>query len=157
MMESPHLGDSKEGTAERPITFDERTGITKRDMKTFCAVLDVRAFDSVPSLCAAEWAAAYRLAKMWEFEQVREFIFKHLEASITDPFERIEFADALGVGRWVVPALAQLCFRDASLTAAEGARLGFERFALVCRMRETPRTRQNVNQYEASLNKVLPQ
>lgn len=41
-MESPHLGDSKEGTAEHPIIFDDRAGITKADMQSFCAVLDVR-------------------------------------------------------------------------------------------------------------------
>ncbi|KAG8925895.1 hypothetical protein FRC01_009573, partial [Tulasnella sp. 417] len=96
MMESPHLGDSKEGTTDRPIIFDERTGITKRDMKIFCAVLDIRAFHAAPTFSVTEWASAYRLAKMWDFEQLRDYIFKHLNASITDPFERIEFADALG-------------------------------------------------------------
>lgn len=91
---------------------------------------------------------------MWEFEQLRDYIFKHLNASITDPFERIEFADALGFGQWVVPALAQLCNREAALTAAEGARLGFDRFATVCRQREAPRHRYQVSEYENRLNQA---
>lgn len=42
MLESPHLGDSKEGNLEKPITFDERTGVTPEDMEYFCKVLDIR-------------------------------------------------------------------------------------------------------------------
>ncbi|KIO30409.1 hypothetical protein M407DRAFT_20476 [Tulasnella calospora MUT 4182] len=155
MMESPHLGDSKEGTTEHPIIFDERTGITKSDMKIFCASLDIRAFQVAPTFSITEWASAYRLAKMWEFEQLRDYIFKHLNASIADPFERIEFADALGFEQWVIPALAQLCNREAALTAAEGARLGFDRFAIVCRQREDRRTRHQVLEYENRLKQPV--
>lgn len=155
MMESPHLGDSKEGSAEHPIIFDERTKITRSDMKNFCAVLDIRACESAPGFSVAEWASAYRLAKMWEFEQLRDYIFKHLNTSITNPFDRIEYADALGFSQWVAPALCELCTRDAALTAAEGARLGFARFAEVSRLRETGRSKYNVTQYDGWLKKAV--
>ncbi|KAG8944474.1 hypothetical protein FRC04_001786 [Tulasnella sp. 424] len=155
MMESPHLGDSKEGSAEHPIVLDERTKITRGDMKNFCAVLDIRACESAPTLSVADWASAYRLAKMWEFEHVREYIYKHLDVSITDPFERIEYADALGFSQWVAPALCNLCTRDAAFTAAEGGRLGLVRFAELCRLREMNRPKYNTTQYDGWLNKAI--
>ncbi|KAG9048411.1 hypothetical protein FS837_012925 [Tulasnella sp. UAMH 9824] len=154
MMESPHLGDSKEGTAEHPIVFDDRTGIAKADMQSFCAVLDVRAFEPGPTLSVAEWASAYRLSKMWEFEQVHNYICKYLDELVKDPFERIELADCLGLKEWVAPALVQLCMRDAPLTASEGARLGIDRFANVCRTRETGRTLYDLNFYEGQMKSV---
>ncbi|KAG8923895.1 hypothetical protein FRC00_005726 [Tulasnella sp. 408] len=153
MMESPHLGDSKEGTMENPIVFDEMTKITKRDMKSFCTALDMRTFLPPPKLSVAEWQSAYRLAKMWDFEHLRDYIFKHLDTTITDPFERIQVADALGFEQWVIPAMAQLCNREAPLTAVDGARLGLYRFAEVCRLREHPRERYEVSKYEEWLKK----
>lgn len=90
---------------------------------------------------------------MWEFEQLRDYIFKHLDESITDPFTRLDAAEVLGLDQWIAPALAQLCHRQASLTAAEGKRLGFKRFAEVCRLREHNRPRFAVSEYEKWLNK----
>ncbi|KIO30408.1 hypothetical protein M407DRAFT_20475 [Tulasnella calospora MUT 4182] len=153
MMESPHLGNSEEGTTAHPIVFDERTGITQSDMKSCCAALDIRAFQATPKFSITEWASAYRLANMWEFEQLRDYILKHLNKSITDPLKRIEIADDLGIDQWIAPALAQLCNREAPLTPAEGVRLGFKRFAEVSRLREHPRQRFQVSEYEKWLNK----
>ncbi|KAG8940993.1 hypothetical protein FRC04_004849 [Tulasnella sp. 424] len=153
MLESPHLGDSKEGTLEKPITFDERTGITPEDMKYFCSVLDIRAFQQPPKLAPAQWASAYRLAKMWEFEQLRDYIFKFLDKSVKDPFERIEFADMLGVETWIIPALAEICRRDKTLTVEEGTRLGFTRLLQVCKQRERGRSQYEISDYETWLGK----
>ncbi|KAG8944475.1 hypothetical protein FRC04_001787 [Tulasnella sp. 424] len=157
MMESPHLGDSKEGTAENPIVVDERTKITRRDMKNFWAVVEARVCDPALALSAGDWASAYRLAKIWEFEHVREHIYKHLDETIKDPVERIEYADILGFSQWVAPALIELCMRTAALTAAEGARLGFVRFAEVCRVREMGMSRNgyDATQYDGWLNKAI--
>ncbi|KAG8912070.1 hypothetical protein FRC00_005330 [Tulasnella sp. 408] len=156
MVESPHLGESKEGTTEHPIVIDhERTGITKKDMRSFCAILDVRAFQSELEFSIVEWASAYRLARMWEFEQLRDHILKHLDESITDPFTRIDIADVLGLDQWIAPALAQLCRREAALTAAEGERLGFKRLTEVCRLREYYRRQYALSDYEKWLNKEL--
>ncbi|KAG8912069.1 hypothetical protein FRC00_005329 [Tulasnella sp. 408] len=153
MIESPHLGDSNEGSADYPIIVDDRAGITEADMQSFCAVLDLRAFEPAPTFSTPEWAAAYRLLRMWEFEQLGDYIFKHLDESITDAFTRIHIADVLGLDQWIAPALAQLCHREASLTAAEGERLGFKRFAEVCRLREHVRQQFPVSNYERWLNK----
>lgn len=90
---------------------------------------------------------------MWDFEQLRDYIFKHLDETITDPLERIQVADALEFEQWVIPAMAQLCKREAPLSAMEGASLGFHRFAEVCRLREHPRKRYEVSKYEEWLKK----
>lgn len=42
MLESPHLGDSKEGSLESPITFDSRTGIVPEDFKSLLKVISIR-------------------------------------------------------------------------------------------------------------------
>ncbi|KAG8986603.1 hypothetical protein FRB90_003895 [Tulasnella sp. 427] len=155
MLESPHLGDSKEGTLEKPITFDERTGIQPEDMKQFCTVLDIRAFQDPPKLKAAQWASAYRLAKMWEFEQVRDYIFKFLDKSVKDPFERLEFADMLGVEAWIIPALAEICSRPQSLTLQEGTRLGYARLIQICQQRDQGRQQYQISDYQTWLTSAL--
>ncbi|KAG8910707.1 hypothetical protein FRC00_007685 [Tulasnella sp. 408] len=151
MLESPHLGDSKEGNLEKPITFDERTGITPEDMEYFCKVLEIRAFQQPPKLTPAQWASAYRLAKMWEFEQLRDYIFKFLDQSVKDPFERVEFADMLGVEAWIIPALAQICQRTNPLTVEEATRLGYARLIKVCKQREKGRPAYEISDYETWL------
>ncbi|KAG8918128.1 hypothetical protein FRC01_002038 [Tulasnella sp. 417] len=151
MLESPHLGDSREGNLEKPITFDERTGITPEDMEYFCKVLDIRAFQQPPKLSPEQWASAYRLAKMWEFEQLRDYILKFLDRSVKDPFERIEFADMLGVEAWIIPALAQICQRSNALNVEEAAKLGYARLVKVCKQRERRRSAYEISDYETWL------
>lgn len=109
----------------------------------------------IPSLSLTEWASAYRLAKMWEFDQLRDYIYKHLDKSVKDPLPRIEYADALDFENWIVPALAQLCNRTEVLTAEEGARLGLARFAEVCKHRERGRSRSNPSDYENWIDKSV--
>lgn len=48
MLESPYLGDSKEGSIENPIVFDDMTKIAPRDMKSFLKVMNIR-YDQVLS------------------------------------------------------------------------------------------------------------
>lgn len=88
---------------------------------------------------------------MWEFEQLRDYIFKFLDKSVEDPFERIEFADMLGVEMWIIPALAQICHRDKALTVEEGKRLGFARLVKVCKQRERDRPQYEISDYETWL------
>lgn len=91
---------------------------------------------------------------MWEFEQVHNYIYKYLDELVKDPFERIEMADCLGLKDWIAPALAQLCLRDAPLTASEGAKLGIDRFANLCRTRESGRYRYDQTWYEGQMKAV---
>ncbi|KAG8910708.1 hypothetical protein FRC00_007686 [Tulasnella sp. 408] len=156
MLESPYLGDSKEGSIENPIVFDDITGVTPGDMKSLLRVINIRAYeDRTPSFSVTEWAAAYRLAKMWDFDLLRDYIFKHLDQSVKEPFPRIEYADLLGFENWIVPALAKLCQRTEPLTAQEGAKLGLARFAEVCKQRERGRDRSNPSDYEKWIDKAV--
>ncbi|KAG8940992.1 hypothetical protein FRC04_004848 [Tulasnella sp. 424] len=156
MLESPHLGDSKEGSLENPITFDSRTGIVPEDLKSLLNVMDIRAYEKrLPPLSQTQWASAYRLARMWEFDQLRDYIHKNLDDAIKDPLPRIECADLFGFENWIVPALAQLCQRDNPLTPEEGARLGIFRFAEVCKQRERNRSRYNPSDYESWIDRSV--
>ncbi|KAG8918127.1 hypothetical protein FRC01_002037 [Tulasnella sp. 417] len=149
MLESPYLGDSKEGSIENPIVFEEITRITPGDMKSLLKE------DRTPSFSPTEWASAYRLAEMWDFAQLRDYIFKHLDKSVKDPVPRIEYADLLGFEDWIVPALARLCERSEPLTIEEGMRLGIARFAEVCKHRERGRDLSNPSEYEKWIDKSV--
>lgn len=92
---------------------------------------------------------------MWDFDLLRDYIFKHLDKSVKEPIPRIEYADLLGFENWIVPALAQLCQRSEPLTAEEGARLGLARFAEVCKHRERGRDRSNPSDYEKWIDKSV--
>ncbi|KAG8944117.1 hypothetical protein FRC04_002155 [Tulasnella sp. 424] len=59
-----------------------------------------------------------------------------MDSIAQDPLDRIQLADQCGLSEWLYPAYAKLCARDASLTAEEGRRLGFERYAALSRIRE---------------------
>lgn len=108
----------------------------------------------LPSFSMTELAAAYRLAKMWQFDQVCDYIYKHLDESVVDPFERLDYADELGFESWILPALAELCRRSEPLNAREGARLGHSRLAEVHRHREYGRREQDVSTYQAKINRT---
>ncbi|KAG8999049.1 hypothetical protein FRB90_012168 [Tulasnella sp. 427] len=156
MLESPYLGDSKEGPLENPIVLNGMTGIRPSDMKSLLAVINIRAYQKrVPILSQSQWSSAYRLAKMWEFDQLRDYIYKHIDKTVKDPLDRVEYADMLGLEDWIVPALAQLCRRDEPLTPQEGARLGIVRFSEVCKQRERNRSRYEVSDYAEKINKSL--
>lgn len=83
-------------------------------------------------------AAALHLATMWTFDSARVFILRHIEKHFAtqDPLDYIDVAMKCRVGNWLQPAFQRLCERQGSLTAEEGARLGFTRFAAICRIRE---------------------
>ncbi|KAG8967799.1 hypothetical protein FRC05_001895 [Tulasnella sp. 425] len=83
-----------------------------------------------------EWLEAFEIATLWGFEQLRAYIIKTMDSIAQDPSERILVADQCGLTEWLYPAYAKLCARDASLTAEEGRRLGFERLAALSRIRE---------------------
>lgn len=92
---------------------------------------------------------------MWEFDQLRDYIYRYLDKSIRDPLPRIEYADLLGFESWILPALALLCQRENPLTPEEGARLGIVRFAEVCKHRERNRSRYNPSDYEGWIDKSV--
>lgn len=111
--------------------------------------------DRTPSLSPEEWASAYRLAKIWEFDQLRDYIYKQLDNSVKEPILRIKCADLLGLENWIAPAFAELCRRAQSLTAEEGAMLGLARFAEVCKQRERGRRLYSASEYEVWLDKSV--
>lgn len=93
-------------------------------------------FDPLPELTVQEWSEAFHIATLWGFEQLRAYIIKTTDSIAQDPIDRIQLADKCGLTEWLHPAYAKLCARDSSLTAEDGRKLGFERFAVLSRIRE---------------------
>lgn len=75
---------------------------------------------------------------MWTFDAARVFIIRHIETKFADqdPLDYIDVAMRCRVAAWLHPAFQRLCERTTALTAAEGGRLGLQRFAAVCGIRE---------------------
>lgn len=73
---------------------------------------------------------------MWFFSASREFAIGILDQIETDPFHQLELAAQCQVQKWVLPAYDAVCRRQASLRAQEGRKLGWDRFAAICDLRE---------------------
>lgn len=75
---------------------------------------------------------------MWHFDSVRDYIIRQLDPVVVNlnPFDRVDIADRCRVEKWLVPAFAQICAREAPPTAEEGSRLGLHRFTAIWRIRE---------------------
>ncbi|KAI0048852.1 hypothetical protein FA95DRAFT_1490244 [Auriscalpium vulgare] len=64
------------------------------------------------------WTSVLHLATKWHFASARARAIRHLQ-DITQPFERLVLGRTYGVDDWVVPALAAVCMRWASLNVGE--------------------------------------
>ncbi|KAG8967794.1 hypothetical protein FRC05_001890 [Tulasnella sp. 425] len=134
MLNSEHIGTPDEGTKENPIVLD---AVSLSQVTSFYKVINSRRFDPQPNLSLKQWSEALHLATSWGFEHLRTYIIQILDSLAQDPLDRIQIADECGLTEWLHPAYAKLCARDAPLTAEEGRRLGFGRFAALGWIRET--------------------
>lgn len=134
MLNSEHIGSPDEGTKENPIILN---AVSLSQVTSFYKVINSRRFDPRPNLSLKQWSEALDLATSWGFEHLRTYIIQILDLLAQDPLDRIQIADECGLTEWLHPAYAKLCARDAPLTAEEGRRLGFERFAAIGWIRET--------------------
>ncbi|KIO22959.1 hypothetical protein M407DRAFT_244963 [Tulasnella calospora MUT 4182] len=136
MLESPHIGESNEGTVENPIVLDTISKVTLAQVMNFHKALSCRRYENVPTLSLQQWSDALHLASSWGFASLRIFIIQNIDALAQDPLSRIQMADECGIKEWLHPAYAKLCARKAPLTAEEGRILGFERYTALWRIRE---------------------
>lgn len=136
MLGDERLGSPKEGTEENPIRIQKISSVSLYEAKAFHKVMNWRGFDAEPMLSTDQWFQALRLATMWGFKSLREYIIGYLDSHLADPLIRIKVADNCDVKEWLHPAYAKLCARKTPLTKTEGRVLGIERFAALCRIRE---------------------
>ncbi|KIO16896.1 hypothetical protein M407DRAFT_33452 [Tulasnella calospora MUT 4182] len=134
MLSSDHIGSPEEGTKENPINLE---AVTLSQITSFCRILSCRCFEARPELSLEQWSEALHLATIWGFEHIRSYIMRTLETMALKPIDIIQVADACGVVEWLHPAYAKLCAREDSLTAEEGFKLGFRRYAALVEIRES--------------------
>ena len=67
-----------------------------------------------------------RLAHKWGFDALKEMAVKEVGKGITDPITKLELGKAHDVKAWVDSAIVALAVRDAPLSPAEAASIGFD-------------------------------
>ncbi|KAG8880651.1 hypothetical protein FRB98_004965 [Tulasnella sp. 332] len=131
------LGDRKTGmTDENPIILDD---VEIEEMNDFLTFLHEPPFQTnLDHIQIRQWAAILKLATLWSFDSTRALAITIFDTRFPDEdcFDRLERSLACGVPKWVRPAYDAICRRPESLSADEGRRLGWERYAAICRIRE---------------------
>ncbi|KAG8991846.1 hypothetical protein FRB94_012214 [Tulasnella sp. JGI-2019a] len=134
---SEALGDADIGmTDSNPIVLN---GVNVDEMNSFLAVLHASPFQSnFDDVDLNQWAAILKLATLWSFSTTRAYAIAVFDARVADedPFDKLERAIACGVSKWIRLAYDAMCRRPEPLSADEGRRLGWDRFAAICFIRE---------------------
>ncbi|KAG8883139.1 hypothetical protein FRB98_003284 [Tulasnella sp. 332] len=113
-------------------------GVGTLELESFLEVLHARQTEPLLHLTVEDWARALYLATEWGFAAVRTYAIERIEHQHRhqDALDRLELAERCSVLHWLHPTYNTLCTRGEPITADEGKRLGFERFAAICRIRE---------------------
>ncbi|GBE77564.1 hypothetical protein SCP_0104420 [Sparassis crispa] len=85
-----------------------------------------------------EWTSVLALASKFGFDEFRELAVARL-SQIATPVDRIMLSRAYDMTGWLIPAYAELCKRDESLTLQEGLRLGMKDVIMLSHIRQTIR------------------
>ncbi|KAF8754533.1 hypothetical protein RHS01_05896 [Rhizoctonia solani] len=78
---------------------------------------------------------AFRLANMWNFKELRDYLMPLAEQVLNDA-SKIAFAREFHVQQWIVPAFVRLCHREEPLDTDEAKMIGLEGVLLISRIRE---------------------
>lgn len=96
--------------------------------------------NDLDTLTLSQWAAVLHLSTEWSFDRIRQRAIDLFDAPAfadqQDALDRLDLAFQCHVPQWVLPAYDALCRRVEPLSAEEGPRLGWTRFAALCRLRE---------------------
>ncbi|KEP48471.1 BTB/POZ domain protein [Rhizoctonia solani 123E] len=126
-------GELGEGfSPEHPIVME---GVTASDFEALLKVLYVSPFSRNHQIIEPLVVPAFRLANMWNFEELRAYLLPFAEGCLSDA-DKIEFARQFGIDEWLAPAHIRLCQRDEHLTTEEARKLGVDSVLLISRMRE---------------------
>ncbi|CAE6399170.1 hypothetical protein ACGC1H_005950 [Rhizoctonia solani] len=130
-------GDSEElregSSTENPIKME---GVSAQDFESLLTVLYANHFSShQPEPNASLIIPAFRLANMWNFSELREYLMPLAEQVLNDA-SKIAFAREFHVQQWIVPAYVRLCHRKEPLDSDEAKMIGLEGVLLISRIRE---------------------
>ncbi|KAG9032117.1 hypothetical protein FRB95_001894 [Tulasnella sp. JGI-2019a] len=123
-------------TDAHPIVPD---GVTIEEMNHFLTLLHAPFFQTdFDHINIRQWAVTLDLANLWSFKATKAYAISVFDTRFVDEdcFDRLERAFAYGVSNWVRPAYDDMCRRPEPLTANEGRQLGWDRYAVICCIRE---------------------
>ncbi|CAE7127716.1 unnamed protein product [Rhizoctonia solani] len=135
-LEEPQEGSSK----EHPIMMK---GVSAQDFESLLTVLYANNQLSFPSHFSSHQPEpsasliipAFRLANMWNFSELRDYLMPLAEQVLNDA-SKIAFAREFHVQQWIVPAYVRLCHRKEPLDSDEAKMIGLEGVLLISRIRE---------------------
>ncbi|CAE6469463.1 unnamed protein product [Rhizoctonia solani] len=135
-------GDSEEpaegSSPEKPIKMD---GVSAQDFESLLTVLYANHFSThQPEPTASLIIPAFRLANMWNFKELRDYLMPLAEQVLNDA-SKISFAREFHVQQWIVPAFVRLCHRKEPLDTDEAKMVGLEGVLLISRIREEKYTK----------------
>ncbi|KAJ1305382.1 hypothetical protein OPQ81_000397 [Rhizoctonia solani] len=128
-------GKAMEGSSiEHPIKLE---GVSASDFECLLTFLyeGDHPINEHPKIDLRVVPPAFRLAHMWNFKQLREYLLPHLEESL-DAVDRIVYAREFGIKEWVTPACIELYRRTQPLNSQEAEKLGFKTAMLIFRLRD---------------------
>ncbi|ELU42411.1 hypothetical protein AG1IA_03585 [Rhizoctonia solani AG-1 IA] len=79
--------------------------------------------------------SAYRLAVLWQFSELQDFLFSLVDQSFDDP-GKIAFAKSFGLKDWLQAPHVRLCQRDEPLTLDEAKKIGVDSLLVISNLRE---------------------
>ncbi|KAJ1305369.1 hypothetical protein OPQ81_000384 [Rhizoctonia solani] len=130
-----------EGTSpESPIVLE---GVRASDFEALLTVLYARTLADFPSHFSSHQPTpeahliipAFRLANMWNFSDLRDYLLP-LAGKVFGDVDKIVFAREFDIQDWLAPAHKNLCERPEPLTTEEARKLGVDSLLLISRMRE---------------------
>ncbi|KAG8774814.1 hypothetical protein FRC12_001797 [Ceratobasidium sp. 428] len=88
-----------------------------------------------PELTPPQISTVFRLADMWNFEELRAYL-KPLAETILGDADKIALAREANVTEWLAPAHARLCLREKKIATQEASKLGLNSLLFISRFRE---------------------
>ncbi|KAH7338074.1 hypothetical protein B0J17DRAFT_660673, partial [Rhizoctonia solani] len=130
--------DEQGSSTENPIRME---GVSSEDFESLLTVLYANHFSShQPEPSASLIIPAFRLANMWNFSELRDYL-KPLAEQVLNDANKIAFAREFHLEQWIVPAHVRLCHRKEPLDSDEAKMIGPEGVLLISRFERqgTPR------------------
>ncbi|KAH7337984.1 hypothetical protein B0J17DRAFT_717666 [Rhizoctonia solani] len=138
-------------STDKPIKME---GVSAHDFECLLTVLYASHFSAQqPAPDPSLIIPAFRLANMWNFSDLRDYLVPLAEQVLGDA-AKITFAREFHIEQWIVPAYIRLCHRKEPLDSDEAKMIGLEGVLLISRIREgkyTKNPRTTCCQHDALL------
>ncbi|KAG8744328.1 hypothetical protein FRC10_010308 [Ceratobasidium sp. 414] len=118
---------------DHPIVLDN---VSASDFECLLTVLYAGRFSAHQPIHGTSFIVpAFRLANMWNFEDLRAHLLPFARMVLGD-IDKIVFAREFNVKEWLVPAYIKLCQRNEPPTTQEARKLGVDAILFISRLRE---------------------